>query len=426
MSVIKVLIVDDLQETRQSVSKMLQFDGEVEVIAEAGNGVEAVKLATELQPDVILMDVNMPEMDGIAATKQISRQVPMAQIIIMSVQSDTPYMRKAMLAGARDFLMKPFSLDELHRAVKEAYERRPVSVAPIDSPAGRAALNGEAGAVPSGGVGSPVRVGQGQIIAIYSPKGGIGCSTIAINTAVSLANAGKNVALLDGNLQFGSIAVMLNLKQTTTILDLIDRIEDIEPDLVRSVAISHDSGLQAILAPQKPEMADLVTEEHLAKLLNILRQVYEFVIVDTQSALDGKTLVMLDQADKMLLVTDQELPSLKTSRDFLNLMGELDYSSEKVNLAINKNLRKGRISAKDVTNILKRPVVYTIPFDLDSARISAEQGKPLVSGNLKNKPISSAFRSISERLIMEASGEEVEIAEEQSKKKGILAKLFRR
>ena len=122
---IEVMVVDDLRETRQSVSKMLQFDLNIEVVAEAENGKEAVEKAKKLMPDVVLMDVNMPDMDGITATKLISQSVPKCQIIIMSVQSDTPYMRKAMLAGARDFLMKPFSLDELHKAVHEVYDRRP-------------------------------------------------------------------------------------------------------------------------------------------------------------------------------------------------------------------------------------------------------------------------------------------------------------
>jgi pilus assembly protein CpaE len=416
---IKVMIVDDLRETRNSVSKMLQFDLDIEVVAEAENGVDAVSKATKLIPDVILMDVNMPDMDGITATKKISQSVPQCQIIIMSVQSDTPYMRKAMSAGARDFLMKPFSLDELHRSVHEVYDRRPVHLGSLPSPG----LVGGNGAMPNSNKGKAATTNDGQIVTVYSPKGGSGCSTIALNAAVTLANAGKSTLLIDGSFQFGTLAVMLNMKQTTTILDISERVNDLETDLVKSIALTHDSGLQVLLSPPKPEMADHVTEEHLNTMLPFLRSVYDFVVIDAPSAIDTKTLALLDHADKILLITDQELPSLKTARDFLNLMRALDYSNEKVMLTMNKVIRKARISVKDVTNILKRPVVFSIPLDLESAKQAADQGTPLVMGKTKKKAIAVALHDIGIQLV---SSEEGEVAIATEPKKGFFARLFSR
>ena len=414
---IKVMIVDDLRETRQSVSKMLQFDLEIEVVAEAENGRDAINKAEKLMPDVILMDVNMPDMDGITATKKITQTVPKCQIIIMSVQSDTPYMRKAMLAGARDFLMKPFSLDELHRAVHEVYDRRPAHLTVAPPPG----LGGGTAAPAHSGVAA--KTNEGQIVTVYSPKGGSGCSTVALNTAVVLANAGKSTLLVDGSFQFGTLAVMLNMKQTTTILDVSERVGDLEADLVKSIALTHDSGLQVLLSPPKPEMADHITEEHLNIMLPFLRQVFEFVVIDAPSAIDNKTLVLLDNADKILLITDQELPSLKTARDFLNLMTELDYSNEKVMLTMNRVMRKARISVNDVTNILKRPVVFSVPFDLETARQAADQGTPLVIGKTKRKPIATALNAIGSQLV---SSEEGESLVADPPKKGFFARLFGR
>jgi pilus assembly protein CpaE len=109
---IRVLIVDDLPETRENVRKLLQFESDIEVIGQAGNGEEAIEMARQFQPDIILMDINMPGVDGIGASQQISEIAPMVQIIIMSVQSDPNYLRRAMMAGARDFLTKPFGGDE--------------------------------------------------------------------------------------------------------------------------------------------------------------------------------------------------------------------------------------------------------------------------------------------------------------------------
>src|SRR5262245_60034245 len=115
---IRVLIVDDIAETRENIRKLLQFESDIEVIGMARSGKEAVQQARDTKPHVILMDINMPDMDGIQATEIIVREVPLAQIIIVSVQSDTDYLRRAMLAGARDFLSKPPPADDLINAIR--------------------------------------------------------------------------------------------------------------------------------------------------------------------------------------------------------------------------------------------------------------------------------------------------------------------
>lgn len=116
----RVLIVDDVAETRENVRKLLQFEADVEVVGVARTGREAIEMGQELEPDVILMDINMPDMDGIAATEAIRQKKPFVQVVILSVQGDPNYMRRAMLAGARDFLTKPPMGDELISAIRRA------------------------------------------------------------------------------------------------------------------------------------------------------------------------------------------------------------------------------------------------------------------------------------------------------------------
>src|SRR5512147_3216487 len=117
---IRVVIVDDVSETRENVKKLLQFESDVEVVGIARTGKEAIQISQELSPDVVLMDINMPDMDGIAATEAIRARQPTVQVVILSVQSDQNYMRRAMLAGARDFLTKPPMGDELISAIRRA------------------------------------------------------------------------------------------------------------------------------------------------------------------------------------------------------------------------------------------------------------------------------------------------------------------
>lgn len=118
---IRLLIVDDLVETRENLRKLLYFESDIRVVGAATNGEEAVQLAVELNPDVILMDMILPGLDGIRATEIISQQVPTAQVIMMSVHGETDYLRRAMLAGAKEFLIKPFSSDELMTSIRRVY-----------------------------------------------------------------------------------------------------------------------------------------------------------------------------------------------------------------------------------------------------------------------------------------------------------------
>ncbi len=201
---IRVVIVDDVSETRENIRKLLQFEPDVEVVGVARTGREAIDISKDVKPDVLLMDINMPDMDGIAATEIIRKLVPFTQIIILSIQYDPNYMRRAMLAGARDFLTKPPSIDELNSAIRRAgamaHEER--AKAPQVGGA-QSARKGGAFQLGTSGAG-------GRLITIYSPKGGSGCTTLATNLAVCLNNDDTSVVIVDGNLQFGDVAVFLN------------------------------------------------------------------------------------------------------------------------------------------------------------------------------------------------------------------------
>ena len=136
---IRVLIVDDIDETRENIRRLLQFDSNIEVAGVAKDGKEALSVASKIDPDVIIMDINMPDMDGITATEAIRQKNPFSQVVILSVQGDQNYMRRAMMAGARDYLTKPPSIDELTSAINRAGEmshearEKAVSAFPVSS-----------------------------------------------------------------------------------------------------------------------------------------------------------------------------------------------------------------------------------------------------------------------------------------------------
>ncbi|MAT98092.1 MAG: histidine kinase [Anaerolineaceae bacterium] len=419
---IRVLIVDDLPETRENVRKLLQFESDIEVIGQAGTGEEAVQMAKDHQPDIILMDINMPGIDGIGASQQITESVPTVQIIIMSVQSDPNYLRRAMMAGARDFLTKPFGGDELVAAIRRVHDKRPtISTTPARQP------RQSAGDTPA----EPMTLPEGNVIAVYSPKGGAGCTTLSINLAVALARRGRRTILVDASLQFGDVSVMLNMKAVTSIADLSDRGNELDQDLISSISQVHRSNLNVLLAPPRPEMADVVTEENIKQLMAALKESFDFIIVDTTTYLSEKTLAVLDLADRIVLIAQQNLSSLKNVSRFFDLAESLEYETQKVWLVVNRaKSKQGKgISVHDVGKALKRPIYGTIPDDEITVMDASNQGVPMVMGEHQKKNISLAIIKIADQIAKELMDGKTPVSSnkaEAEKPSGLFGRFFGR
>lgn len=396
---IRVIIVDDVSETRENVRKLLQFESDVEVIGTARTGKEAVQLSQELNPDVVLMDINMPDMDGIMATEAIRSKQPAVQIVILSVQNDQNYMRRAMLAGARDFLTKPPMGDELISAIRRAgviaqserTKSTPVQVAP--------ALGNS---VMPHGFGMP----KGKIVTVYSPKGGAGCTTIAVNLALTLHNDDTRVALVDGNLQFGDVAVFINEQGKNTIVDLTPRADELDPDIVEEVMLKHAaSGLHILAAPNKPEYAEKVTSNQFSAVLEYLRQMYAYVVVDTASLLTDVTLSAIDVSDLLVLITTQDIPAIKNCRLFLDLSQTLGMERDRILFIMNRYDKRINITPERVAENLKQEVTSVIPLDEATVMKAVNRGIPFVLES-KNQPASRGILSLAEHVRSRISAQE--------------------
>jgi pilus assembly protein CpaE len=374
---IKILIVDDIAETRENIRKLLQFEPDFEVVAMARTGKEGVQLAKDQKPNVILMDINMPDMDGIQATQLIIKDVPSAQIIIVSVQSDTDYLRRAMLAGARDFLSKPPPADELVNTI-----RRLGQVSRETEQ--RAAAPPPTAAAPGGGH----RGGsQGKVIAVYSPKGGVGCTSIATNLAVALLGDDSKVVIVDGNTQFGDVGVFFNLQGKTSLANVVEHTDEMDAEFVQSVLVAHASGVKVLLGPPTPEDAELVTAPLLKKTLDGLRDHFNWVIVDTAAVLRELELGIFDASDRIVLVATPDIPALANCKKFFDLAEKLEYPGEKIVLVLNKVDRKSGIQPASVEETLKHPVKGQILSDEKTVLNSINSGVPFVTGQKSLPPV---------------------------------------
>ncbi len=387
---IRVLIVDDIAETRENLRRLLQFEGDMDVVGAARTGREAVDLALESKPDVVLMDINMPDMDGIAATEAIRKKVPFCQIIILSVQGDPNYMRRAMLAGARDFLTKPPMIDELTAAIRRA------GVMAQDEKVKTAAVSAQETATQTRAhAGRPLV--HGKIIVVYSPKGGTGCTTIATNLAINLISTEEKVALIDGDLQFGDITVFLNEQGKNTILDLSARVDDLDPDVVEEVLIPHTaSGIQLLPAPSRPEQADKVTGEQFSKVLQYLRSLFHYVVVDTSCYLTDVVLSAIDIADLIVLVTTQEIPAVKNVRSFLSLLDGMRIGRQRILFTMNRYDKRIMITPEKIGESLKQEVVAVIPLDEKIVVNSVNRGIPFMLDNNKTQPVGRSIQALSD------------------------------
>ena len=396
---IRVMIVDDVSETRENVRKLLQFESDVDVVGVARTGKEAIQLALDLNPDVVLMDINMPDMDGISATEAIRGKQPAVQVVILSVQGDQNYMRRAMLAGARDFLTKPPMGDELISAIRRAgamaqTERsKSVQVQAAPVAGNTSGLIGFAGP-------------KGKIVTVYSPKGGTGCTTLAVNLALTLNNEDTRVALVDGNLQFGDVAVFINEQGKNTMIDLAPRAEELDPEIVEEVMLKHAaSGLHVLAAPSRPEHAERVTSHQFAKVLEYLRQMYAYVVVDTATLLTDITLAAIDVSDLIVLVTTQDIPSIKNCRLFLDLLQTLGIERERILFVMNRYDKRINITPDRVAENLKQEVVSVIPLDEQTVTKAVNRGIPFVLDS-KNQPAARGVFSLAENVRAHVAAQE--------------------
>ena len=388
-----VIIVDDIAETRENFRKLLQFDSDIAVLGTARTGREGIDLAKELRPDVVLMDINMPDMDGISATEIIRKEIPFAQIVIISVQGDSNYMRRAMLAGARDFLTKPPMVDELVSAI-----RRAGAMAKDERKKMDARYPSKAGGRRQGGEYGTQALTMGKIIVVYSPKGGVGCTTVATNLAVTLHNDETPTVLVDANLQFGDVAVMLNERGKNSIADLAPRADDLDTEVIEDVLITHTmSGIRVLVAPSRPEHADSVSSEAFSKILKYLRRLYSYVVVDTSSTLTDAVLTALDVCDVVVLLATQDIPSINNARLFLDLVDVLEINRAQILFVMNRYDKRIGISPEAVGENLKQKIVTVLPLDEKVVVPSVNRGIPFVVNN-KSKPIAKAVFELAEEV----------------------------
>lgn len=354
---IRILIADDIEETRNVIKKILNLEEEYfEIVGEASNGEEVLQLIPKTNPDVVLMDINMPKLNGLEATERITNEFPSVIVIIMSVQGEVEYLKKAMFYGAKEYIVKPFNYDTLIETITNTYEKykdRQVSL-------NNNKVNFNA-----------------KVISFFSSKGGVGKSILALNSAIVLSkDIRKKVLLVDLDLQFGDISMMVNQYNQKNFLDAIDDGQCDSYENIKPYLYSYNENLDILFAPTKPEAAEYIGKESIEKIMKVFQKQYDFIIVDTGINFNDSTLYVLDISKYILYISTMEIVSLKNTKLGLQVMNSLNYDNQKVKVVINRCTSSYGITKGDAMNVFKDNIFSMIPEEEKTISISVNKGQP--------------------------------------------------
>lgn len=379
----RIMIVDDDLKMGELLRLVLTQEGHQVIVANSGES--AFTLATQQPPQAFIIDVVLPGMDGFALSRKLrehasTRAVP---IMIVSSKDDVASKVAGFEAGADDYLVKPFEPEELKYRVKNLLTRA--------RPQLEKKINGRA---------------PGKTVVFFGSKGGVGKTSIALNLAVAMQKKaiGKKVALIDADFAFGDIAARLNLATTRSILDLARNADQIDPELVNQVMVTHSSGLRVLLNPVHPAEAEFITPEHVKKIMGLVTCLYDLIVVDCQSNYEERTLAMLDHADMLMLVVTPEIGPVKNASQFLELADDLGIPSEKIFIVLNRFNSNVGIEPAEIERTYKRKIAFNLSSAGRTITLSSNQGTPLVLAQ-PNHPFAQQIFQVAEHLTKRLSQE---------------------
>ncbi|MFW5962121.1 MAG: P-loop NTPase, partial [bacterium] len=460
---LSVLVADHDQDVIEELYRIQNDYPSIRIIGAATDGEMAKQQAFSLRPDVVFINVDLPQIDGFELTERLKVHLNDIPVVLSVYEEDARNLSKANKT-ADDVLLRPFSeqefIDSLSNAYTEVQRRKR-----LNKQKGEKQKNKRLGAkrttkkesspmenyditdvedlnemVDKGLISEADKVdylrhhksqvirARQNLIAVYSPKGGVGKSFIATNLAIAIAQNTKDlkIALVDFDFGYSNIDTMLGIANTTNIVDLYHNF-DMEKgkfsssNILEETSIKHPSGLHIFLGPGRLEHGELFTDFHASAILNELKeQNYDIIIVDTTTELRDTTLATLEAAKNIILVAEQNVCTIRDVQKVMEMFRNLDIPQKKVNLVLNKTTHDNAIAIKEIPSVLTIPLKATIPYDKKLVTSSINQGKPLVLGEPND--VMRAILSISAQSnICPELQKELKLPED---KKSIVGSLF--
>ena len=375
-----VLIVDTDIQARFEAKQVVKASG-LTIAGECGFGMEAVSSAQELAPDIVFLGVSEPIERPLQTVEALQSLAPDTPIIVYSETKELDTIRKAMMAGARDFLAKPIKPETLRQSVMTALgaeEKRKLR---------------QLGQLPGAAT-------AGTIITIFGAKGGIGKSTISTNLAVAMAQQERSsCVIVDLDNGFGDIAGMLDVRPERTLFDMVRDLDMIERDDIDRYVVKHElTDLDVLAGPTVLEWRKL-SPDHVRRVVDFLARNYDTVILDTSGMLNELAEMAVEVATIVLWITTTEYASVKDSLEAMTALKMLSYSQERVRIVMNAISPDDGVRPSVVQDALQRDVFWNIPYD-KKVRQGTHLGQPIVV----TAPQSVAARSLTDLATVISGG----------------------
>ncbi|WCO69064.1 P-loop NTPase [Iamia majanohamensis] len=333
-------------------------------------------------PTIVVLGPSCADPQHLSSLAAVLQPRPEVGAVLVAEELSTELFQQAIRSGVKDVLAAPVDTAQLQEACRRVAE----SVGAMGRPSDGALTDDEEG-------------DRGRVITVFSTKGGAGKSVVATNLAVALAQrTDEVVALVDCDLQFGDVAVMLKLAPQHTIVDAVGAIDRLDPGFLQNLLVTHPpSGLRVLPAPLEPAYADQISAEHVRTIIATLRRVAKYVIVDTPSYFDDKVLTLIEDCDDVLLVAGMDIPNIKNVKIGLQTMRMLDTPNSKIHLVLNRANTKVRLDVSEVERTLQIKAETQLPSDIVVPQ-SINKSAPVVLDAPKSS-IAKAFETLADRYI---------------------------
>jgi pilus assembly protein CpaE len=389
-----------LEATRSKLAKVKFMN----LISKEVTSENLLSIISKTQPDVILLDFEFQNQPFDLMDK-IKSGSPGCAVIAILPESEVVNSDRVVLSGARAFVQYPYTADILVVTIKRVMDlmvRNQDYLIRIPE--------------------TDLEVKPKNTFTVFSPKGGAGTTTIATNLAISLQKTLKeDVLLIDGKHMFGHVALYLNLQTSNSITDLLAHASLLDKQLIHQVVKQHISGIHVLPSPNSVFEAQGIRPENLFKVIQSLQQVYSNIIIDGGCNLNENTVTYMDSSDKILLVLNPDLASMRDVRQFMEIAATLSYPKDKVLLLLNLTGRKADVRRDEIENILKMKIFGKIPADENLALSSLNEGIPIVLKSPRH-PISKAFADITAELVKIIQISNTEYLEKEKNEKTELTK----
>lgn len=364
---IRVLVALDADVDREVVEKALPLDAMVQVVGLVDGLEESWTTLQETPTDLLVVACNGHSDRALYLIDGAVKQQPDRPVVVITPDSANGLVRRVFEAGADDIITLPQSQEEISFALQKAVARKQ-------------GANGTAG------------VALSPMICVLGPKGGTGKTLTACNLAVSLAVAGHRVAIVDLDLQFGDVGLSLGLSPERTVYDLVKSGGSIDGEKVDGYLAWHQSGVNVLMAPTRPDHAGLVTSEFLREVYAALRSTHDYVIVDTPPGFTPEVIASIDSSSHICMVGMLDSLSLKNTKLGLETLELMGYDRARTRIVLNRADSRVGLSTDDVVAVVGRPPDVMVPSDRDIPR-SVNEGAPIVLAKTKSDA-AKAFRKL--------------------------------